>query len=139
MKAKTTRIGLRIILTLVLLVGAAMWFGRGVAYADDGDLDFSFGGGDGLVTTNFHDTLDEARAVAIQPDGKIVAVGTTLISGTNNNFSVARYNADGSPDITFGGGDGKLTTDFSGHDDRAYSLAIQPDGKIVVIGNSLPW
>jgi uncharacterized delta-60 repeat protein len=77
--------------------------------------------------------------VAIQPDGKIVAAGTTFIEGTNYNFSVARYNPDGSPDTTFGFGDGRLTTNFwctlyCESDDGAYAVAIQPDGKIVAAG-----
>src|SRR5262249_51395919 len=52
-----------------------------------------------------------------------------------SNFAVARYNADGTLDTTFSF-DGKVTTDFGG-DDRAFSVAIQADGKIVVAGASL--
>ena len=134
MLTTTTRIAT--ILTLSLILALAFGLVRGVAYAADGDLDPSFGG-DGLVTTNFHNTSDEARAVAIQPDGKIVAVGTTLISGTNYNFSVARYNPDGSADNTFSG-DGHLTTDVlqAGSNDAARAVAIQSDGKIVVAGET---
>lgn len=132
---KSNRIGIGLVLALGLTLGLAMGLVNGIAYAADGDLDFSFGGGDGLVTTDFHNTLDEVRAVAIQPDGKVVAVGRTLISGTNHNFSVARYNPDGSPDTSFGFGDGRLTTDiFNGRDDGANAVAILPDGKIVVVG-----
>jgi uncharacterized delta-60 repeat protein len=98
----TTRTRIATILTLGLILGLALGPARGVAYAADGDLDTTFGG-DGLVTTNFHNTLDEAHAVAIQPDDKIVAVGTTHSSGYDYNFSVARYNADGSPDASFSG------------------------------------
>ncbi|HET9495272.1 MAG TPA: S-layer homology domain-containing protein, partial [Chloroflexia bacterium] len=120
-------------LPVVLLVSLAMvLLSSGVAYAADGDLDTSFSG-DGKVSTDYIGTHDEARAVAVQPDGRIVVVGTTLISGTNYNFAVARYHGDGAPDTTFSG-DGKLTTDFYGGDDGAYGVAIQPDGKIVVVG-----
>jgi uncharacterized delta-60 repeat protein len=145
MKANTKRTAPGIALTLALLLGVAvaLGLGSGVAFADAGDLDPSFGGGDGLLTTNFHNTLDEARAVAIQPDGKIVAVGTTHIPGTDphDNFSVARYNPDSSPDTSFGGGDGKLTTDFFDKftvhvDARAHAVAIQTDGKLVVVGKA---
>ena len=127
------------IMALVLL--AALGLGTGVAYAADGDLDYSFGGGDGLVTTNFRDTSDEVRAMAVQPDGKIVVVGRTHISGTKYVFSVARYNTDGSPDSSFGGGSGKATTSFTNTtDDEAYAVAIQPtDGKIVVAGTTCGW
>jgi len=110
-----------------------------IAYAADGDMDPFFGGGDGLVTTNFHNTLDEARAMAIQSDGKIVVVGTTHITGTNYNFSVARYNPDGSPDASFSF-DGRLTTDIrNGSNDAASAVAIQTDGKIVAAGHETGW
>jgi uncharacterized delta-60 repeat protein len=66
--------------------------------------------------------------VAIQPDGKIVAVG--FASG---DFTVARHTADGAPDPGFGGGDGRVETGF-GANERATSVAIQPDGRIVVAG-----
>src|SRR4029453_17203727 len=73
------------------------------------------------------------NAVAMQPDGKILAAGE---AGTNSNpdFALARYNPDGSLDVTFGVG-GKVTTDFSGRYDSAGALAIQSDGKIVVAGS----
>lgn len=126
------------LLILTLAVGVAMGLGMVIAYAADGDMDPFFGGGDGLVTTNFHNTSDDARAVAIQDDGKIVVVGTTHITGTNYNFSVARYHPDGSPDKTFSF-DGHLTTDIYGnnlYDDGANAVAIQPvDGKIVAAGH----
>ena len=77
---------------------------------------------------------DFARDVAIQSDGKIVAVGETF-NGTDRDFSVVRYNADLSLDLTFGTG-GIVTTDFGLGDDHALAVTIQPDGKIVVVGSS---
>jgi len=47
--------------------------------------------------------------------------------------SVARYNTDGSLDTSFGG-DGRVTTNFTGTDDRAMAVVIQSDGKVVVAG-----
>ncbi len=77
-----------------------------------------------------------ANAVAVQPDGKIVVAGfATEPSGINSDFALARYNPDGTPDDTFDG-DGIVTTDLSGQDDDARALAIQPDGKIVVVGSA---
>jgi len=99
-------------------------------YNVDGSLDSSFGTG-GRLLTDFG-TGSVANAVAIQPDGKIVAAG--LVFGIVEDFALARYNPDGSLDPTFGTG-GKLTTDF-GSNDRAGSVLIQPDGKIVAAGGA---
>ena len=99
-------------------------------YNPNGSLDTSFSG-DGKQTTDFGD-LDEAAGVAIQPDGKIVAVGFANTAFDFENFVLARYNADGSLDTSFSG-DGTQTTDF-GADDRATGVALQGDGKIVAVG-----
>ncbi|MFY9586596.1 MAG: Ig-like domain-containing protein [Actinomycetota bacterium] len=102
-------------------------------YEPDGDRDPTFGGGDGLTTIEQVVLVD---ALAIQPDGKIVVAGT---SPDPEDFAVVRYGTDGEIDPTFGGGDGRVTTDFGGFggSDRARALAIQPDGKLVVAGSSL--
>lgn len=70
--------------------------------------------------------------MAIQSDDKIIAVG--FASG---NFLVIRYNADGTIDTSFGGGDGIVATDFSGNEDIAYDVKIQSDGKILVTGPTI--
>ena len=103
--------------------------------ADDGDLDKSFGVG-GKVITDFSGGEDEATAVAIQNDGKIVAVGSTIkpLVAANRDFALARYNADGSLDKSFGTG-GKVATDF-GNSDIALAVAIQQDGKIISAGKA---
>jgi uncharacterized delta-60 repeat protein len=54
---------------------------------------------------------------------------------TNSNFAVVRYNTDGTLDTTFSG-NGYVRTDFTGDDDRAYAVAVQTDGKIVVAGQT---
>jgi hypothetical protein len=56
-------------------------------------------------------------------------------SNSNSDFALARYNADGSLDSSFGN-NGKLTTDFDGQQDSARALAIQPDNKIVLVGTT---
>ncbi len=99
-----------------------------VRYLADGELDGSFGDG-GHTSTNFSGT-DCANAVAIQSDGKIVAVG--ICHGYD--FALARYNADGTPDTTFGSS-GKTATDFGYTLDCAHAVAIQSDGKIVAAGS----
>ena len=100
-------------------------------YLPDGHLDPTFSD-DGKVSTNFTPETDFARAVAIQPDGKIVAAG---FAGDKATFAVARYHDDGHLDNTFSG-DGKFTTNFTSGDDAAYGLALQADGKIVVAGSA---
>jgi uncharacterized delta-60 repeat protein len=75
---------------------------------------------------------DQSHAQAIQPDGKIVSVGSAY-NGTNDDFAMARYNADGTLDASFSG-DGRLTTDFAAHADAAHAVVLQSDHRIVVAG-----
>lgn len=96
-----------------------------------GDLDSGFDG-DGRVTTNVSAGPDEGWDVAVQPDGRIVVVGHVRAGGGYDVF-VARFNPDGSRDATFGE-NGAAFTDLGSSEDRAYAVAIQPDGKIVVAG-----
>ncbi|HKP52245.1 MAG TPA: delta-60 repeat domain-containing protein [Chloroflexia bacterium] len=99
----------------------------------NGGLDTSFSS-DGKVTTDFSGGYDWANGVAIQSDGKIVAVGYATTSN-GSDFALARYNTNGSLDTTFGL-IGKRTTDFSGGVDEASGVAIQSDGKIVAVGSA---
>ncbi len=102
----------------------------------DGSRDVSWGTG-GLVTTAFGpNSSDSAFSLAVQSDGKVIAVGQSFDNDTNTAyFAVARYNTDGSLDTGFGTG-GKFTTNFVATDTTALatSVAIQGDGKIVVVG-----
>jgi uncharacterized delta-60 repeat protein len=102
-------------------------------YHTDGRLDTSFDG-DGRVTTAFGSAGDYARAVAVQADGRIVAAGYTW-NGSRYTFAVARYDADGSLDTRFDA-DGKVTTAFGTDDARAFALALQADGRIIVAGSA---
>jgi uncharacterized delta-60 repeat protein len=102
-------------------------------YKRDGSLDAAFGDG-GVVVTDFFGGRDEASAVAVQPDGKIVVVGTAR-AGANPDFAVARYDRDGTLDATFGSG-GTVTTDISGEFDQATGVALQANGRIVVVGET---
>lgn len=97
----------------------------------DGSRDTSFGTA-GLVTMPFGTLQDFARAVAIQPDGAIVAAGQAS-SSTGADFGLVRLLGDGTFDSSFGGG-GSLIVDFFGGSDAANALALQPDGKIVAAG-----
>jgi uncharacterized delta-60 repeat protein len=108
-----------------------------MAKAADGGLDPTFGQ-QGRVKTDFHQSNDLAYGMALQPDGKMVVAGISFIgiSAAGGDFAVARYNADGTLDSSFGIG-GKVTTDF-GLTDQASSVVVQPDGKIIVAGGTYP-
>ena len=116
-------------------------------YLPDGTLDTTFGG-DGRVTTAFqlgtpNGADGPAQAVALQPDGKIVAAGyaSGTAPGSGISFALARYLPDGSLDATFSG-DGKVTTDIGallglpGANARAFAVVLQPNGKIVAVGGN---
>src|ERR1051325_637704 len=100
-------------------------------YNADGSPDTGFGL-DGFLTTDFGG-FDQAEAVAIQPDGRIVAAGSSTLSWT-----LARYQPDGLLDQNFGSG-GRATTDMSSgtiNSQRAKGIVIQPDGRIVAAGRA---
>ncbi|MCX6873578.1 MAG: hypothetical protein NTW21_07195 [Verrucomicrobia bacterium] len=104
------------------------------ASAAPGDLDLSFNG-TGKVTTNFvGNSRDHSSSIVVQSDGKIVVAGQSL-NGSNQDFALARYNTDGTLDTTFNG-TGKVTTDFFGQEERCCGVALQNDGKIVVVGDA---
>jgi uncharacterized delta-60 repeat protein len=98
-----------------------------------GTLDVTFANG-GILTSQIGTSDDYGRAVAIQPDGKIVAAGYSSSSGVFK-FAVARYTTSGSADATLNT-NGHNTVAFGTTDDRAYGVALQADGKIVVAGYS---
>lgn len=98
-------------------------------------LDPTFGN-NGKVITAFGTADDLALRLALQPDGKIVVVGVAGDSSFNSDFAVARYNSNGTLDTSFDG-DGKVTDDIDGDEDSANTVALQPDGKIVVAGQAV--
>lgn len=102
------------------------------ALAAAGDPDATFGSGGSVSTAIGGDA--GGNAVAIQPDGKIVVAGYA-IPGGGERFGVVRYDTTGGLDASFDT-DGRLTTTFGSMTATATSVAIQPDGKIVVAGNS---
>ncbi len=96
----------------------------------DGSFDTSFSG-DGVATFDFGEA-SRGHALAIQNDGKVVVVGST-----GSSIAVARLNAGGSFDTTFSG-DGKATfTAPSASDMEGWDVALQPDGKIVIVGTAV--
>jgi serralysin len=99
----------------------------------NGSLDTTFSG-DGKVVTRFPRRSSQAFAVAIQADGRIVVAGTVDPFGGNPSFGLVRYLPDGSLDLSFGGGDGRVRRGFSRFFDWCNAVAIQADGKIVAAG-----
>jgi uncharacterized delta-60 repeat protein len=101
-------------------------------FLQNGSLDATFGW-HGIVLVDFVGAHDEALSVAIQPDGKIVLAGLAGRSNGNSDFGLARLNANGSRDTSFGW-NGIVMTDFFGQPDQALGLVLLPDGKLVAGG-----
>lgn len=102
----------------------------------DGTLDTTFGVG-GKVAKDFFGSVDEAYAVAIQGDGKVVVAGR-ISSGGTGKMGVARFLGNGELDESFGS-NGVFTITFEATGsvlNDARDIAIQSDGKIVVAGGA---
>ena len=128
-----------------ILVGGSGWVDSGAEdfalarYLDDGSLDESFGDGGGVVT-DFRGGDDRATSVLLRPDGRIALAGNIQLSGgctqatcERYGFGLAQYNADGTPNSTFGT-EGRIEPDFvvsSG----AYAAVLMPDGVIALVGH----
>jgi len=105
-------------------------------FNSDGSPDLTFGGGDGFISKDFGQNFgEEIQAVKVQSDNKIVVVGT--ITEATSNLATARFLENGDPDNSFSG-DGFDIVDFFGGVDAASDLIVDPDGKIVVVGGSVP-
>src|SRR5207237_2085482 len=99
-------------------------------YNTDGSLDSGFGsGGEALTSLG---TSDAIIGLVLQPDGKLVSAGQVHV-GTIDEFGLARYNADGTLDSSFGSA-GKVTTAIGAGDSAAIDLALQSDGSFVAAG-----
>lgn len=99
-----------------------------IRYDDDGSVDPDFGSA-GVAIADFSEDA-YGRSIALQPDGKILVAGSV-----GPDFGLARFNSDGSLDLTFSG-DGMLTMDFQGFVDFGQALAVQGDGNIVLAGTA---
>ena len=107
------------------------------AAAAPGDLDASFSG-DGRVSTLTSPDTFVARAVAIQPDGRIVVAGYSCDTGTcgptgDSSFRLVRYTRDGGLDTDFGQG-GMVTTPVGAGRSQAFDVLVRPGGTIVAGG-----
>jgi uncharacterized delta-60 repeat protein len=129
---------LRIVIALVCLLMSVS--GVRPVFAAAGDLDTSFGT-NGVVWTDFDyksSYYSWPRSVAIQADGKVLVSGITYYSEDGYSgytaIVLSRYTADGNLDSTFGAG-GKAVVPF-GSNAETYSMAIQNDGKIVIVATT---
>jgi uncharacterized delta-60 repeat protein len=106
---------------------------------EDGTLDSTFKGGvpssglGGVFTSIPPGGSGSVRGIVVQSDGKVIAAGSGPGAGTGLDAVLVRYNSDGSLDTSFGTG-GIVMTAVTGAADGAEKMALQPDGKIVVVG-----
>ncbi len=120
----------RLVLAGVALLGSADHFAA-ARYAADGSLDASFGASGVAVVPVLSGS--SARGVQVLADGSVLLAGGA-VSGVRSDITLVRLDPAGSPDGTFGGGSGKVTTNLSGGRDYGMALAVQADGRIVVAG-----
>ena len=106
-----------------------------VRLLENGSFDPSFGSG-GVVSTPFPaGSFGEGRDVAIQPDGKIVVAGIAK-GAVDGDFAALRYEANGAPDPTFGGGDGTEIVPVGADQDRAEAVALDANERILLTGEA---
>jgi len=105
-----------------------------VRYNANGTLDNTFSS-DGMIIIDIFSSGVDEPSIAIQQDGKIVASFYSS-TGSNEDFEVVRYNANGTLDNSFSS-DGMVTTNVGSTFDEAHSISIQQDGKIVVAGQAV--
>lgn len=99
-------------------------------FNSNGTLDATFGQSGKIVLGVSNSSLMTWRAVALQSDGKIVAVGRN-----GAGFTLARFTANGQPDATFGGVGFSIFNTSNFTTSEGYDVAVQPDGKIVAVGS----
>ncbi len=120
-----------------ILVGGTLFEGSNgnfalLRYLSSGKPDSSFGI-NGITTTDFNSGMDEAKAIGLQEDGKILLAGSSTLNGTSF-FSIARYAMDGTPDLSFNQ-NGKILLNFGQSNvNIAKVIKLQKDGKILIGG-----
>lgn len=112
-------------------------------YNSNGTIDTTLGSHGGVITPFGNNAFAGANAVAVQLNGDIVTAGETsavnpAFSPSQASFALARYTPNGALDTTFGN-NGLVTTSFGSNEVASViAMVIQPDGKIVVLGNENP-
>ena len=106
----------------------------------DGSVDLPFGGGDGVASVPLAGFAFTEKVVdlAATPTGVTSLAAQPFAAGPGADMAVIRLTATGTPDITYGGGDGYVTADFSlGAPGRDFGAAFKADGTAVVVGSKL--
>lgn len=105
-------------------------------YLDDGSRDATFGSNGFLLVNIVANSKDNANALTIQPDGKILIAGTSdsnpSLSGVYWDTFVSRLMPNGTLDTTFGT-NGHVKTDLGTNDDEVWDIAINSAGEIFVL------
>jgi len=131
---RLTKIAAKILLIIIIINGGL--FSSAFAQCNYAPAipDYSFGNA-GEVTTNINPT-EFGADIVVQPDGKVIIAGNSLSTGSTGwDFTIIRYNPNGSIDTTFGtSGIAKL--DFSNRIDLVSGIALQSNGKIVLVGST---
>jgi len=105
-------------------------------FNSDGTIDTTFGGGDGKLTVDISSNICNGWTVRCDLNNRIFVSGTmTSATSPYDDFAMVCYTSEGVLDTTFGTG-GKVTTDFSGYFDYAYSSILQPNDKIILVGKT---
>jgi uncharacterized delta-60 repeat protein len=97
-------------------------------------LDPTFGV-NGRMTTDFFGKFDDATGMVVQPDGRIVVAGMVTNPTDHQDVGLVRYTFDGKLDTTFGAG-GRVVTDLSPTSEYPFGMALQLDGKVILVGAS---
>lgn len=107
-------------------------------YNANGTIDNTFAtyGAPGLLTMDYFGQRDQFLALAVQPDGKIIAAGHARHPIRSYDFALGRFTKDGNPDASFGIG-GRLTTDFFGGPDGLHGMVLEETGTVTVAGDVL--
>ncbi|MDP9295263.1 MAG: hypothetical protein M3O88_01030 [Actinomycetota bacterium] len=124
----------------IVVAGTAYASGRPAfalaRYLPDGTLDPGFGSSGRVLAHISAGSVDSASALLVLPSGDLIVAGSTLSpTSTPSDFAVARFDANGELISSFGG-DGTVTVDFGGRDDRAAALTRTAGGGIVLAGSS---
>lgn len=125
----------------MILLGSSYYNGNDndfiiACFIPDGSIDENFGS-NGTTVTSIGSFEDVCFAIALQADGKLLAAGGTNKSqgSFDYDFALVRYKPDGTPDSTFGNS-GIVITQIGLYMNRAYSVVVQQDGKILLAGEA---